>query len=261
MEGFKLLSNNYLINIQRQELAERLAIFNKSEVDGISVDVCDDLTLVKTSQMTPWEKMRWRISKRSSWLKESLYHINPAHTALSLELIEKEIANNPEKEKELITLFDQAVYKFNNLQYSKTKYETLTLSIHRAVLQEDLKAVIQLIVSNYAYLYLCNSHGETPLHIALKMGCRPIIHFLISEFPLSKDLSIKDNIKGDTPLHLAVAANDIATCELLLRKSVDATIPNFANITPLSLAQQKGYRHIYQILYQHSAKRYNRYFS
>lgn len=263
MDSFRVFHNSQLLTVGRQELSSRLKRLLTSDIDDVKVVVRDDLTLLKSGDLPLWSRVGWHLSRHSSWLKQYLYNVNVEETLLSLELIEKQLATDPFGEKELTELFEKAVAHFNHVGdvAGGKPYKAMTLAIHRAVWKRDLRSVIRLVISDHSYLYLCNSLGETPLHLSFKKGFSEISHFLISESPKEcATLMICDAVAGNTPLHMAVLANDSSNVMALLRKKVDLTIVNKNGLTPLSLARQQGNKTLYIILYEYNAKRYNRYF-
>ncbi|KAK6527551.1 hypothetical protein TWF694_004534 [Orbilia ellipsospora] len=75
--------------------------------------------------------------------------------------------------------------------------------IHYAIIK-DAMVIIQVLVKHGANLSIRNSDGQTPLHLAIKLGRRKIITYL-----LDKEKSLVDDKTADgmSPLYLALARN------------------------------------------------------
>ncbi|XP_018720247.2 ankyrin-1 isoform X2 [Eucalyptus grandis] len=103
-----------------------------------------------------------------------------------------------------------------------------------------------------------NSHGDTPLHVAAKMGCLEIVRLLVDDGvpahraremsnyydPSPDDLSLlrKVNGCGDSPLHLAVRSGHIDVVELLVKADSQLMyIDNKVGESPVFMAVEAGF--------------------
>jgi ankyrin len=66
---------------------------------------------------------------------------------------------------------------------------------------------------------LKNKEGWTPLHKAAKVGNLDVLKLLLEDF--GADPNIKENVRGFTPLHLAITEDCVA---MLLQNGADSTI-------------------------------------
>ncbi|PAF43875.1 ankyrin repeat domain-containing protein [Helicobacter sp. 11S03491-1] len=73
------------------------------------------------------------------------------------------------------------------------------------------------------------SHGETALHKIVQFGNLKFAQILLKE---GADPNIKDSIRGDTPLHYAVAKHDRNMIALLMKYGADMYIQNNNGDTP-----------------------------
>lgn len=250
---FKVISNENILPLSQKEIVKRLKEF--IDIEGDKVWIKDDLSLLDENKMTLFQKTIWFIARNFDSLKVNLYHINPKESAKSLHLIEKEIAVKPSDQKEIIFLFQLAVKKFNLLFYPP--YNPMTLSIHEALLNNDLSSVIRLVQKNRNCLKQTNSRGETPLHVALRQNNPGISHYLLHELKTADDA---DEIEGNTPLHLAVLNEDIQSIQMLLDKHSHITLANYQGFTPLDLAKMKKNKAILKLLEEYNAKTLNRFY-
>lgn len=98
--------------------------------------------------------------------------------------------------------------------------------------------------------------GDTPLHVAVKLGKAELIcKLLVSDV----DINIKDKL-GRSPLHLAVLRNDIEIVKLLLIYRIDINVRRVDvnacdndGATPLLLAVELGNLDLVEILLNHRA--------
>jgi hypothetical protein len=261
MEDFAVINRTKLEPLERYELKQRLSNLAQSDVDGYNIAVRDDLTLLHQQAMPAIQRFGWQIAQCSSWLKACLYRVDAKQTAHSLALIERQIVVDFHNEKELISLFEKAVAKFNTLP-THPDYQPYTLAIHRAVLARNLASVIRLVNTDNRYLLLCNSIGETPLHVALRKKMTDIVRFLINNTPNAKHLNISDAVYGYTPLHLTLLHHSRESLELLLRRYVDPTLLDHKGRSSLDIAiQQRCDVSTIQRLQEYVKERHNRYHS
>ncbi|XP_060675885.1 uncharacterized protein LOC125421638 [Ziziphus jujuba] len=109
-------------------------------------------------------------------------------------------------------------------------------------------------------LYQANSNGDTPLHIAAKVGSLEMVELLVMgvsnndmESQLHADLLRMKNLnQRDTALHVAVKNGNFAVAKLLMEKDAGLLdLVNGANESPLFLAVEGSFLDIAQHILQH----------
>jgi ankyrin repeat protein len=113
----------------------------------------------------------------------------------------------------------------------------------------DCLPMCEYLITNGASLYYQDTQGDTPLHLAIKIGTPPEIKKLLLANTIafntarlhkphvSKSIDLQ-NHNGDTPLHLALRYRDWETVRELIRQSADIRIKNKVGNTPLHTAIQ-----------------------
>jgi cytohesin len=106
--------------------------------------------------------------------------------------------------------------------------------IHKAVKDNNLPEVRQLLKHDPSLVSSRDENGFTPLHLAAANGYKSMVEFLLTT---KADVNAKDNA-GSTPLHQAAAADgghsDIV--ELLLAHKADVNAADTQGLTPLHYA-------------------------
>ncbi|BFG28849.1 hypothetical protein CerSpe_151230 [Prunus speciosa] len=92
-----------------------------------------------------------------------------------------------------------------------------------------------------------NKKGNTPLHVAARVGCHEVVKFLIEHAqktlidPAYKELLRKTNSQKDTALHVAVRNGHVGVVTLLVKADAQlCSFTNSANESPLFLAVRNG---------------------
>lgn len=86
-------------------------------------------------------------------------------------------------------------------------------------------------------IYSKDTTGDSILHIAIKKNAKPeTIPYIIEH----SNLISESNIRGDTPLHVAVSLDNAVLGEILIEKHADIFVNNDAGYTPFTLAVELG---------------------
>lgn len=108
--------------------------------------------------------------------------------------------------------------------------------IHIAASKDRLKAVISLLKKCPDCVQLCDTMGQTFLHVAVENRSYNIVSYTCTTPSLASILNTQDN-DGNTVLHLAVQLGDLRmVCSLLREQQIDLHIPNNSGRTPQDLA-------------------------
>jgi ankyrin repeat protein len=108
--------------------------------------------------------------------------------------------------------------------------------LHAAAMIESTSLMTALIEAG-AEVNAANQDGETPLQWAALTGTFLAVKALADA---GADLNIQDTRLGNTPLHVAVAHDDIVLIHYLLSKSVRTDIRNDQGLTAFDLAESRG---------------------
>ena len=100
-----------------------------------------------------------------------------------------------------------------------------------ASLSHDLESEIELLLLNSSDSCLMNDEGQTALHLAAQQDAyltqKVISHGLHPDEP---------NVEGETPLMLAIMAENLETAKVLLKQGADVNATNENDETPLHYA-------------------------
>jgi len=105
--------------------------------------------------------------------------------------------------------------------------------LHIALERHQNSGLVQLLLSHGgADIEALNRHKETPLFSAARGGHLPSLEIL-----LVKKLQIDaQNVFGQTPLHLAIAAENQAIVELLITRGASLDVPDEDGVMARDLA-------------------------
>ena len=122
-----------------------------------------------------------------------------------------------------------AAYLNNDHDCHPNKYNYKPL--HHAILSKDLSLCQRLINDEHHDPMCINGYGSTPLHIACKIGCVPIIQYLLSiptVDPLARDINKR------TPLMVATNWDTLDTVAPIFKKfgkvRISHSVGSFVNI-------------------------------
>jgi len=130
---------------------------------------------------------------------------------------------------------------------SHTMHEVRAL--FNLVLERGNTSAVKHFVALNAELLKLKEDGETPLHIASRLGHDGIVKVLLAEPSIEPN---KRDALGASPLTLAVASGNSHIVEILLATmGVDPNIKTHAGETPLFVAAQLGYEQVLKALLDH----------
>jgi ankyrin repeat protein len=130
---------------------------------------------------------------------------------------------------------------------SHTMHEVRAL--FNLVLERGNTSAVKHFVALNAELLKLEEDGETPLHIASRLGHDGIVKVLLAEPSIEPN---KRDALGASPLTLAVASGNSHIVEILLATmGVDPNIKTHAGETPLFVAAQLGYEQVLKALLDH----------
>ena len=103
--------------------------------------------------------------------------------------------------------------------------------INKAVKDNNLPEVRQLLKNDPNLVFSRDEDGFTPLHLAAANGYKSMVEFLLTT---KADVNAKDNA-GSTPLHQAAADGEHSDIvELLLAHKADVNAADKQGLTPLA---------------------------
>eukprot|EP01137_Pigoraptor_chileana_P016755 Opistho-2@73811 len=118
--------------------------------------------------------------------------------------------------------------------------------LHFACAQGDVGAAKTLIMNNRPTVLLnrLDSHGCTPLHLALLAGSMPVVVALVVG---GADVGIRDG-SYRCPMHIAAEKGMFDAVRLLESRGADISAPDGSGATPLHIALAKGFTDIAKFL-------------
>lgn len=108
--------------------------------------------------------------------------------------------------------------------------------LHAASMIESAALMTELVQAG-ADVNAANNDGETPIQWAALTGTFLAVKALADA---GADLNVQDARLGNTPLHAAVAHDDIVLIHYLLSRNVRTDIRNNQGLTAFELAQSRG---------------------
>ncbi|MDP7051097.1 MAG: ankyrin repeat domain-containing protein [Verrucomicrobiota bacterium] len=130
-------------------------------------------------------------------------------------------------------------------QVEKAKAEKSGISIHRAAWEGNIKAVEQYLAAGKDVNVKDDLYGDTPLLWATGFGHKEVIEMLIA-----KGANVNSKAEGGwTPLHYATGGNDQEIVRLLIAEGADLNSKNAKDqITPLHWATWRGHEEVVELL-------------
>ena len=127
-----------------------------------------------------------------------------------------------------------------------------TYPFHEALRSQDLDAARRLFLRGGKKLFAeMNTFGMLALHSATSAGALESVRFLVSEGidPNYKpEGGYSARIRGQSPLHLAIATGNAEIVSLLLENGADAFAADSSGATPLHVATQYGHKPLVKML-------------
>jgi ankyrin repeat protein len=194
-----------------------------------------------------WPEYARGEGERDPELQNILFRLfqSPQHTQSVLQ-IEAMTVNIPKFSSRLIhfATFHRLAF-ICRLQLESVKSSALTrreISTESGGLDEvfDFKTdSIPLSAEIFGNVHSRDGFGETPLHIAARLGCKEIVRLLIDA---NADINAKSRNSADmTPLHLAITRDHNDVVKMLVKANADLEAKGrYAGETPLLLAAFLG---------------------
>lgn len=141
----------------------------------------------------------------------------------------------------------------HNLMYLGQLTPLNNTILHIAVTFRQKNFAAKVIELCPSFVGLVNEDGNTPLHVAAKIGCSEIAQLLVDngrdseghhELPCLDLQNILRTVNrvGDTALHVAVRSGHFDVVDLLVRADVElCTFANLEGQTPVFLAVEGGF--------------------
>lgn len=124
------------------------------------------------------------------------------------------------------------------------------LSIHKAVRQQNIELVKQLLAQRTT-VNLQDSNHNTPLIHATKLGNIQIVQLLIDA---GANINYQNVPHQMSPLMFACAGNHVTVCQLLINHGADVNITNDDRTPPLMIACHLGFTDIVRLLLEAGAR-------
>lgn len=168
------------------------------------------------------------------------------------------------------TVFEAA--ELGNFDPIKGLKEHQILNQHTPQMRTVLHVAVRFNQKKFAeqVLHLCpmlllkaNAEGESPLHIAAKVGNPEMVQLLVNvasrgdierqQIDVRTMLRMRDLVKEDTALHVAVRNGHVGVAKLLINADLELLeLLNGANESPLFLAVEGGFLDIAKLIIEKS---------
>uniref|UniRef100_A0A674MEI3 ArfGAP with SH3 domain, ankyrin repeat and PH domain 2a n=1 Tax=Takifugu rubripes TaxID=31033 RepID=A0A674MEI3_TAKRU len=154
--------------------------------------------------------------------------------------------------------------KYTEKRFARKKCPDTTSRLHTlcdAVKARDIFSLIQVYAEGVDLMEpipLANGHehGETALHLAVRLVDRTSLH--IVDFLTQNSLNLdKQTVKGSTALHYCCLTDNSECLKLLLRGKASIDIANEAGETPLDIARRLKHVQCEELLNQALAGKFN----
>ena len=122
-------------------------------------------------------------------------------------------------------------------------------ALHQAVLNNKIDSIVDILKKGNAALSIKNKEGNTPLHLACKLGLRKLVEVILADNP---DIDARNYVYA-TPLHLAVEEGHKGCVQLMLEAGAEIEVRNNLAQTPMHLVAIHGRIACSQLLYQAGA--------
>ena len=104
---------------------------------------------------------------------------------------------------------------------------------------------LELLLSARISPYLQDKNGRTALHIAAaNAGGDAVLCVYALILAGNRGLKMKDRTAGNTPLHIAIIANNINVVDILIKYGASLSVTNAAGHSPRHLAESMRLHHI-----------------
>ena len=124
--------------------------------------------------------------------------------------------------------------------------------LHVAANFKNTKAATKILDLDLSLLCKTNKKGDTPMHIAARLGCLEMVELLIKrkeDVKEGKKLLTTENSEKDTALHVAVRKGHLRIVELLTKEDKTlAMMINEAKESPLFLAVDREFYSIASVI-------------
>ena len=119
------------------------------------------------------------------------------------------------------------------------------MDIFQALANGNLNAIKESIAKNKQVLVHIDTHGNSPLHLAIANNLALPTQILIAA---GAPLDLQNNVTGSSPLILAVEQGALTTAQMLIDAGADPNIQNNKGETALHITAKKGNPEICKIL-------------
>uniref|UniRef100_A0A8B9RN07 ArfGAP with SH3 domain, ankyrin repeat and PH domain 2a n=1 Tax=Astyanax mexicanus TaxID=7994 RepID=A0A8B9RN07_ASTMX len=159
---------------------------------------------------------------------------------------------------------DFIIAKYTEKRFARKKCPDAASKLHTlcdAVKARDIFSLIQVFAEGVDLMEpipLANGHehGETALHLAVRLVDRTSLH--IVDFLTQNSLNLdKQTVKGSTALHYCCLTDNSECLKLLLRGKASIDIANEAGETPLDIARRLKHLQCEEMLTQALAGKFN----
>lgn len=116
--------------------------------------------------------------------------------------------------------------------------------LHKAAVQGDLKAIVDILESGKEDVNLYDDNDSTPLMYACCFGDPNMIHLLIDK---GAQVNVQNKM-GLTPLHIAVSSGEKEMVQVLLSRGADAKLETQNQLNPLEVATLTEHDDIAQMI-------------
>nr|XP_043902859.1 arf-GAP with SH3 domain, ANK repeat and PH domain-containing protein 2a isoform X3 [Solea senegalensis] len=170
----------------------------------------------------------------------------------------------PNPASDMLVRKDFITAKYTEKRFARKKCPDATSRLHTlcdAVKARDIFSLVQMYAEGVDLMEpipLANGHehGETALHLAVRLVDRTSLH--IVDFLTQNSLNLdKQTAKGSTALHYCCLTDNSECLKLLLRGKASIEIANEAGETPLDIARRLKHVQCEELLHQALSGKFN----
>lgn len=194
-----------------------------------------------TTKMKEWDQFEVELGIHAPWMRDG-DGLSPIHHAVA--------GGHPLSTKYLLASLQGATLKseyIKDWQMSKKFGECMAKAV-----KADYADILRLLLDSGATVNHQDEQGETPIHLAVRLGKAKSLEALLQGSPGEPpNLEIQENVFQWTPIFYACKEGNLQAVDLLLAAGAQAAVPDPSGWTAQEHAALRGHLHVARRLSEH----------